>query len=103
MAITMELVGLDVYIWSPDIPDLPKTYGKFRLELISNRGTRVYPPPAPDIDLIDWSRCRFVSDEPVTNEEVEELIRHLTSLGWTWTKCQKLYRSEGRNLYSEPY
>lgn len=99
----MTLHGVDVYIWTPQTPDLPKEFGKLKLILISNRGTKVWPPPAPEIELLDWPRCRFASDEVVTNEEVEALLNHLTAAGWTWTKAQKLFRQDGVNLYSEPY
>lgn len=99
----MTLHGVDVYIWTPETPNLPTQIGKFSLVLISNRGTRVWPPPAPDIKLLDWPRCRYVSDEVVTNEEVEALARELTAAGYTWTKLQKLFREDGVNLYSEPY
>jgi hypothetical protein len=99
----MTLHGVDVYIWTPDTPDLPKEFGKFTLKLISNRGTKVYPPPAPDMHLLDWPRCRFVSDDEVSDQEVDELVAHLSGLGWRWTKCQKLFRKDGVNQYSEPY
>lgn len=99
----MDLHGVDIYIWTPETPALPESVGKFRLELISNRGTRIWPPPAPDIDLLDWPRCRFLSDEVVTDAEVDALVAHLTGQGWTWTKCQKLYRKDGVNQFSQPY
>lgn len=99
----MNLHGVDVYIWTPQTPDLPKEFGKFKLILISNRGTRVYPPPAPDMDLLDWPRARFLCDDVVTDEEVDALVHHLTSLGWRWTKCQKLFIKDGVNQFSQPY
>lgn len=99
----MNLHGVDVYIWAPDIPDLPKEHGKFRLVLISNRGTRVYPPPAPEMDLLDWHRARFMSDEEATDQDIDGLLTHLTGLGWRWTKCQKLFVKDGVNQFSQPY
>lgn len=99
----MILCGVDVFLWTPETPELPSQIGPFRLELISNRGTRVYPPPAPDIDLIDWPRVRFLSDEQVEDRQVDELLAELTAAGWVWTKSQKLYRKDGVNLFSQPY
>lgn len=99
----MNLHGVDVYIWTPSTPDLPKEFGPFFLKLISNRGTRVYPPPAPDMDLMDWPRCRFFSESEVTDKDVNDLLVHLTDLGWRWTKTQKLFRKDGVNQFSEPY
>jgi hypothetical protein len=99
----MTLHGVDVYIWTPETPDLPKEFGKFSLKLISNRGTRVWPPPAPDMDLLDWPRSRYLSDDEVTDQDIDSLVNHLTSLGYRWTKCQKLFKKDGVNQFSEPY
>jgi len=99
----MNLHGVDVYLWTPTIPDLPKQFGPFTLTMISYRGTKVYPPPAPEMDLSDWPRCRYVSETEVTDQQADELVTHLTGLGWVWTKTQKLYRKDGVNQYSEPY
>ena len=101
----MTLNGVDIYIWSAVTPDVPKTHGKFTLKLISNRGTRIYPPPVPEIDLLDWPRCRYVSDETLSDADIDEMVEKITSLGFTWSKCQKLYRDveNNVNLYSEPY
>jgi hypothetical protein len=99
----MELYGIDIYIWNSDVPELPKQSGKFSLALIANHGTRIYPPPTPDIALSNWHQCRFLSDSPVTHQEVGELIHHLSSQGHVWTKCQKLFKSGDTNLFSEPY
>lgn len=99
----MTLHGVDVYIWIDTTPELPKTFGKMTLTLISNRGTRVYPPPAPDIALLNWPRCRYESDTELTDAEIQELVNEITKLGFRWTKCQKLFREDGNNLYSQPY
>jgi hypothetical protein len=99
----MNLHGVDVFIWSPSTPDLPKTIGKFALRLISNRGTKIYPGPAPEIDLLDWPRCRFVSDEEVEDSDIDALANEITRLGYRWTKLQKLFRKDGVDQFSEPY
>ncbi len=99
----MTLHGVDIYVWYQGVPDVPKEHGKLKLILISNRGTRVYPGPVPEIDLLDWPRCRYASDDPVTNDEVDALVRHITESGFNWSKCQKLHRKDGVNQYSEPY
>lgn len=99
----MELHGVDVYIWTPETPDLPKEVGPLTLKLISNRGTKVYPPPAPDIHLIDWPRCRYFSETAITDKDADALLSKLTSDGWVWTKAQKLYRLDGVDQFSQPY
>lgn len=99
----MTLHGVDVYIWSPTTPNVPTEFGPFTLKFITNRGTKVYPPPAPDMELMDWPRCRFLSDEVVTDKQVDELVTHLTENGFRWTATQKLLRLDGVDQFSQPY
>lgn len=99
----MTLHGVDIYIWTPETPDLPQELGKFKLILISNRGTKIWPPPAPDIEMLDWPRCRYLCDDEVTHDEIDAIVREITSLGFKWTKCQKLFRRDGVDLFSQPY
>lgn len=99
----MNLHGVDIYIWTPETPDLPKEVGTFKLTFISSRGTRIWPPPAPDMEPIDWPQCRFLSDSEVTDKDVDDLIVHLSSLGHRWTMCHKLFKKDGVNQFSEPY
>ena len=87
----MTLHGVDVYIWQDEQPALPTEFGPFTLKLISNRGTKVYPGPAPEMDLLDWFRCRY------------ELITALTEQGFRWTKTQKLFQIDGVDAFSQPY
>lgn len=98
----MTLVGVDVYIWSKEMPKLPERVGPFALELISNRGTRVYPTPLPDLEVIDWWRCRFLADQKVTHADVQALLDTL-SRTHIWTKVQKLFEIDGVAAYSAPY
>lgn len=99
----MTLHGVDIYLWTPETPDLPKQVGTLELTLISNRGTRVYPPPAPDIHLLNWPRCRYESDTEVTDAEIDALVLQISGMGYRWTKCQKLFREDGVNQYSQAY
>jgi hypothetical protein len=98
----MKLVGADVYLWSKEVPDVPKQIGPFVLKVISNRGTRVYPPPAPDLEFIDWWRCRYRADREVSHADVQALLETL-SQKHVWTQAQKLFELDGVNAYSEPY
>jgi hypothetical protein len=99
----MTLHGVDVYIWSESKPGIPDNLGAFTLKLISNRGTKVYPGPVPDMEMNDWFRCRYFSETEVTNAQIEEVLNHVTSLGLTWTKAQKLFRIDGVDAFSQPY
>src|SRR5579885_2992361 len=64
-----RVVGVDVFLESPQDPEqLGPAFEKiasetpFRLKLISNRGTKVYPAMGAITDCVDHWRCRFVSD-----------------------------------------
>lgn len=98
----MKLVGVDVYVRSDNLPDLPKSVGPLQLLLISNRGTRVYPPPAPKIEFINWFRCRFLGTSDIKNSDIDNLLSTLSQT-FTWTKVEKLYEIDGNKGYSEPY
>jgi hypothetical protein len=99
----MDLFGLDIFLWHQGIPEIPKEIGAFKLTMISSRGTRVYPPPAPDVELSDWNQCRYLSDSQVSDEQIDDLVNSITSLGHRWTKCQKLFKINGENQFSEAY
>ena len=98
----MKLIGVDVYIWSETIPELPKKISQFTLQMISNSGTKVYPPPTPKIDVTDWFQCRYIASSEITHDDVDQLLSSLSS-NFTWTKAQKLYENNGINAFSEPY
>ena len=53
--------------------------------------------------LLDWPQCRFLSDSEVTDAQIDELVNHITGMGYKWTKCQKLFRKEGVDQFSQPY
>lgn len=100
----MILHGADIYVWSKTTPDLPKEFGPFKLVFISNRGTKVYPPPAPNIELGDWPQSRYESESEVKDSQIDELCAMITAGGFIWNKCEKLYwDGEGNRLYSQPY
>jgi len=98
----MKLVGADVYFWSSGIPDVPKQIGPFVLQFISNRGTRVVQPIAPNAEFSDWWCCRYRADREVSHADVHALLETL-SQKHVWTQVQKLFEINGANAYSEPY
>ncbi|KAA0228627.1 MAG: Isocitrate dehydrogenase [NADP] [Fimbriimonadales bacterium] len=98
-----KLVGVDLYLRSDSVPELPRESGKFTLTFISNRGTKIWPPPAPAIALSDWLQCRFESTGDITDADAEQLLQEISQLGFHWTKAQKLYTKDGEKQYSQPY
>jgi hypothetical protein len=71
-----------------------------RLREISNRGTKVYPGPLPDIRMVNWYRCRYVADGPVQNGEIMALLDSV-SQACTWVHIERLRTREGKAMYSK--
>lgn len=107
----MKLVGCDVFVYSPNevTPDLPQQVGPLRLELISNRGTRVWPKSSAKLDyLADEWRCRYTTDgdKPLPNQhgDIDALLRSIIDQGKFWTRVQVLWLlDDGSRGFSQPY
>ncbi|HYE76559.1 MAG TPA: isocitrate dehydrogenase [bacterium] len=95
-----ELVGADVFLQHEGLPAAPELVGPFRLEGISNRGTRIWPGELPDILLVDCHRCRYVAEGVVPDAGVLELLGALEARGFRWVHVEKLHRVDGRAGYS---
>jgi len=82
-----DLVGVDVYVEWPskktaELADLVKKAGagNLQLEMMSNRGTNVWPNGAPETFCTDAFRCRFMS-KGTTQQEINSLVERVTALG----------------------
>lgn len=105
----MNLVGVDVFIYwtGTELPDVPKSLGALRLELISNRGTKVWPTTAARLDYTadEW-RCRYTTEtnQPVGHGDINALLAQLTASGKFWTRAQTLaLLPDGSRGFSQPY
>ncbi|MEB3205492.1 MAG: isocitrate/isopropylmalate family dehydrogenase [Candidatus Sericytochromatia bacterium] len=99
----VETVGLDVFVEHGDpatVPPVPQAAGSLRLRMISNRGTKVFPGPLPDIRMVNWYRCRYVADGPVQDAEIMALLDSV-SQACTWVHIERLRTQEGKALYSK--
>jgi isocitrate dehydrogenase len=84
-----DLVGVDLYIeWpSKKADDLAAIAGKasgdgLALELIANRGVKVWPEGSPETFCTDNFRCRYkASGDTATPEQVTALIGRVNKLG----------------------
>ena len=71
---TKRQVGIDVFLDEPFLipnelgPKLEALAGpEFRLEMVSNRGQKVYPDGVPETLCVDAYRCRFLSTDGGTD------------------------------------
>lgn len=95
------LHGADVFVAHHGLPATPESIGPFTLRLLSNRGTKVWPGPMPDILLVDHFRCRYVSNGAVTREDVLSLLSEITARGLQWCHVELLHTAAGQARYSK--
>lgn len=104
-----SLVGCDFFVdWeeskrNPDVlaEKLRSCQNGLQLEMISNRGVKVWPNGNPDTYKVNHWRCRFVNEDGTpTNEDISELMANLTSAGLDVIKTENLYDYDGEPGYS---
>lgn len=96
-----KLVGTDVFVQSATLPDVPTRIGKFELQQIANRGTAVTKENAHDILLVDVFRCRYMATEDITEMDILDVLREVTSAGWKWMHVENLHNAGKNAAYSK--
>jgi isocitrate dehydrogenase len=101
-----KLDGIDVYVeWLPRTPDelaaqLQKANGDgLALQMMSNRGVKVWPDGFSETFNTDSFRCRFVG-EGATAEKVLDLQRRIVANGVEIVKTEYLRTFNGQRGYS---
>jgi isocitrate dehydrogenase len=75
-------------------------YG-LELEMISNRGTKVWPEGLPETFCTDHWRCRFTAtDGSATNQQVIDLLGRINADGLEIVKTENLYTFDGEPGFS---
>ncbi|MFQ3610695.1 MAG: isocitrate/isopropylmalate family dehydrogenase [Fimbriimonadales bacterium] len=93
-------VGIDIFFHAIQPPrDLPQQIGSMTLRVVSNRGIPVDLGHDPDRYLLNWYRARYLSERPVSEQEIQTALRELPP-HLEWTTLQRLYQSEQGNWYS---
>ena len=105
-----DLVGVDVFLdWQKGSPDdlgaaLSKIGGDdLKLELISNRGVKVWPGGSPETFCSDHWRCRYLSSAgtaKVTHDQIVGLLSRVASAGFDFVKTENLCDFDGERGYS---
>ncbi len=107
-----ELVGVDLFMhWNGESRD-PNVLGKaiekfksgpFELQMITNRGLKVYPNGLPETFCTDHWRCRYTSkkmDQAGSYQDVLELSKQATAAGFDIIKTENLCRFDGEMTFS---
>lgn len=103
-----KLVGTDIYFYSNlSLEEFTKnmtseSYGEFHLEMISNRGARVYPGGMPETFCVDQWRVRFMHEGLCTQEDIIVLMKNLAKSRWDIIKTEHLYEFDGQPGFSSP-
>ncbi|MEO8100682.1 MAG: NADP-dependent isocitrate dehydrogenase [Acidobacteriota bacterium] len=101
-----ELIGVDIYVEWPTKENeklaalMQKADGNgLKLEMISNRGTNVWPNGAPETFCTDAYRCRFMS-AGTTQAELNALLGRVTGLGLPIAMTVNLQNYDGKNGFT---
>ncbi|MBC8030970.1 MAG: NADP-dependent isocitrate dehydrogenase [Pyrinomonadaceae bacterium] len=105
-----ELVGVDVFLdWtSGTANDLGDGLGKLsgdglKLEMMSNRGVKVWPGGHAETFCSDHWRCRFIADADgvgVSHAQIVSLLKRVGEAGYDFIKTENLYNFDGERGYS---
>jgi isocitrate dehydrogenase len=73
-----------------------------KLDMISNRGLKVWPGGVPETFCVDHWRCRFITPNPgdATHGHVVDVLGRLERAGVDFIKLEGLYRFGGNPGYS---
>lgn len=96
-----DCVGLDVFVHHDGLPAMPQQVGAFTLRLMSNRGTKVWPGPTPDILIVDHFRCRYVADAPISRQDALGVLTELTAANVEWLHVELLWNDAGEAKYTK--
>jgi isocitrate dehydrogenase len=104
-----RVVGADIFIESAlSAEELGRSLeqiaaeSSFRLKMISNRGTLVYPATGAYPDCVDHWRCRFLLRENGSQQQEEQLLALLGRLSarHRWMHVEKLQEFNGEAGYT---
>ena len=101
-------IGADIFIESPDGPDriaeklnALAAGTPYRLKMISNRGTVVWPSTGGRTECIDHFRCRFIiDDESAWNQRSLLDLLEKVSGSFRWMHVEKLEDIDGSQGYT---
>ncbi|GAA4456396.1 NADP-dependent isocitrate dehydrogenase [Nibrella saemangeumensis] len=108
---TKELVGVDIFVDWPDgtaqqFGDAVSQFNgsPLKLQMVSNRGVKVYPDGMPETFCSDQWRCRFMHEQgsgtPIQKEHISHLLMQFHQGGFDTTKLENLYTFDGVPGYS---
>ena len=105
-----ELVGVDVFLdWSQgSANDLGESLSKVngggvKLNMMSNRGVKVWPGGHAETFCSDHWRCRFFAEQEgatIMHSQITSLLQRIGDAGFDFIKTENLYNFDGERGYS---
>jgi isocitrate dehydrogenase len=75
-----------------------------KLEMLSNRGMKVWPGGMAETFTVDETRCRFQlpEDKPgsISHDALQNLLGRIQKAGVEWVKVENLYNFDGKPGFS---
>jgi len=103
----MELKGIDVFVfWPSRNPNqLAEAVAKLagdglRLQMIDNRGVKVWPAGMAETFCTDSFRCRFMSDTPTQMGRLLEVVERISGAGIDIALTQSLRTFNGQDGFT---
>ncbi len=102
-----ELVGIDIFVYSQDTAEsflkvaTTKQWGPLSLQMITNRGVRVWPEGHPETFCVDQWRLRFMhSSRSATQDELLKMVKEVQDTGYDVVSTENLYHFNGAPAFS---
>lgn len=108
-AVKRELMGVDVYVCAKETAEgfirfaTSKNWGPLSLQMITNRGARIWPQGHPETFCVDQWRMRFThkdKNQLATHAEVLKILSEVANSGFDMIKTENLYRFDGAAAFS---
>ncbi|MCS7244065.1 MAG: hypothetical protein RMJ36_04965, partial [Candidatus Calescibacterium sp.] len=64
-------------------------------------GTKIYPPPVPEILMVNWYRCRYLSDKTLSYQDILEFLKKITEMQIKWMHIEVLRKHDNKQLFSK--
>ncbi len=106
-----QVIGMDVFVEADhsagDLGSLLTKLGDdsgFKLKMVSNRGTQVFPARGTEPDCVNHWRCRFLYGTPeadVPLDRVNRLLGSIQTAGLRWMHLEKLQEFDGKPAYTK--
>ncbi len=99
--IDRKLVGVDIFVYSKEkAAEMEKKitgikFDPFKLQMITNRGVRIWPEGHPETFCIEQWRCRFIAKDLAKPQDIVGLLDHIVKAGYDVFQTENLYIFDG--------